>query len=297
MYVEVTEAWLAQLNERFRRQDVPAGKRPWLAWAELSKTEERVDGEDPRVQRIFAWFDANTKPGSQQVGPAFVGAFYFDSAFWPLSVPMVFGRGKIDVLRCLQLMSNSLKEVIVSDAEALANLRETWAACADYAYGRMDIWRRERDGVFQSSSFCMGMLTSAHRQLEGCVSMLLNDRPNPASVEHARMATEMFLKAYLAANMRFGDKESRRLGHDLEKIVDTCIALRPGDPDLVRMRARVPVFPPVKARYEGTKRAAKELWQTYSVCQSTAGLVVRALARRAPAQLRVTSQDTQPSKL
>ena len=89
---ELTEEWLEKKNENFRKSDVPHMQRPWLAWSEWAKlTGKPIAMNDDVVAKIFSWFEKNTKAGSQQIGPMYTGAYYYDSCFWPIFVPVVCG--------------------------------------------------------------------------------------------------------------------------------------------------------------------------------------------------------------
>ena len=74
---DLTEEWLEKLNEKFRVNDVPHKQRPWLAWREWALyTNTSVAMNDDVVKKMFAWFEKNTKAGSQYIGPMYTGAFY-----------------------------------------------------------------------------------------------------------------------------------------------------------------------------------------------------------------------------
>src|SRR5689334_9624564 len=92
-----TEEWLQNINARFRSQNVPPKQRPWLAWQQWTKeTRQTLSLGDDALRRIFSWFEHNTRAGSQYIGPFYTGAFYYDSCFWPVIIPLVFGRVQLN---------------------------------------------------------------------------------------------------------------------------------------------------------------------------------------------------------
>ncbi len=94
---ELTEEWLKKINEGFSRSDIPHRQRPWLAWGEWAKfTGRPIAMNDKVTEKIFSWFERNTQAGSQQIGPMYMGTYYYDSCFWPIFVPVVYGTATVN---------------------------------------------------------------------------------------------------------------------------------------------------------------------------------------------------------
>ena len=243
-----------------------------MAWGELSKkTEEPVDGHDPRVERIFEWFEKNTEPGAQLIGPAFVGVFYYDTSFWPLHVPVVFGRARVDLRRTLPTMPESIKNEVFETSEQFQRFSNRWDHCAGYGIGLMEIGRME-----PRSDFFEGMLRSARQELSAAVSLLLERQPNAKAAESSQLATEMFLKSLLATQANFGDRDARRINHDVGAAMDACVSLV-AEPRLQRLRPLMDEFPSMSERYAGSKPAAAALVKSYEIAQATGAVVVNLL--------------------
>jgi hypothetical protein len=133
---ESTKAWLRDLNGQFRRSNVPTKQRPWMAWLEWAKhTGEHVSLGDDIVKEIFSWFEKNSKTGLQFIGPMYVGAFYYDSSFWPVVVPVVFGRVQLDARDSLKTMPEAVSLNLFRDRQELLDFMSLWGNCLDYAYG------------------------------------------------------------------------------------------------------------------------------------------------------------------
>src|SRR5687768_12327796 len=106
MTLEPSDSWLHAANERYRAADTPPKQRPWLAWSDFAREREvTIDSTHPIVKRIFSWFRANTQEGSMSMGPLFRAAYYFDTSFWPLDIPVVFGTVALDLFSRLTTMS------------------------------------------------------------------------------------------------------------------------------------------------------------------------------------------------
>src|SRR5437764_8147217 len=101
-YLEPSEEWLEQINEDLRRNDVPHPQRAWEAWMKWCEHAGVSSSlNDPDVKKIFDWFEKNTKVGSQNFGPMYVGSYYYDSCFWPVSIPVVAREITYDPLKSL----------------------------------------------------------------------------------------------------------------------------------------------------------------------------------------------------
>jgi hypothetical protein len=99
-------------------------------------------------------------------------------------------------------------------------------------------------------------------------------------MESARMATEMFLKAYLAAKVGLTEKEAKdKIGHNVEKALDRCLAVD-NQSELQIIRQDLSCFPEIGDRYKGTDKKQSELWQGYQIAQFAGTTAVRAFTNR-----------------
>ncbi len=129
------------------------------------------------------------------------------------------------------------------------------------------------------NTFAKELFTSADQRLTATVSLLLLDPPNASSMESSRMATEMFLKAYLAITLGLTQSEARQIGHNLEEALNRCLSANPNS-DLQAIRSSLIVFPDVRDRYKGIDRPLGILWKAYETAQSVGTSVCRSLTGR-----------------
>jgi hypothetical protein len=110
--------------------------------------------------------------------------------------------------------------------------------------------------------------------------LLLERNPNPKAMESARMAAEMFLKAYLARETALTEQQAKRsVGHKLDIALDMILAVE-SESELATLRAALVAFPPVEDRYQGGNKESKELWKCYRTAQAVAATVVRRFSGR-----------------
>lgn len=273
---ELTEEWLKKTNEGFSTSDIPHRQRPWLAWGEWAKFAGRpIAMDDEVVRKIFDWFEINTKTGSQYMGPLYTGTYYYDSCFWPVFIPICYGTVKLDARSSLKTMPDSIVENLWHDRNKVLEYVSVWADCVDYALGVDDLKKKGGFGTFAQE-----LLNSGDQQLQATTVLLLHDKPSPKATEFARMSTEMFLKAFLAAKAGLTEQEARKkIMHDLEEALNRCLAFDP-TPELRTIQPYLSVFPDIGDRYKGTDRPPRDLWRAYAIAQSAGTTVARMLSGR-----------------
>lgn len=273
---DLTEEWLESINEEFRKNDIPHKQRPWLAWREWAKYKGiSVSLNDEVVKKIFAWFENNAKAGSQYLGSMYTGVYYYDSCFWPVFIPIVFGSVQLNARDSVKTMPETIVARLWRDRNEVTQYASLWADCTDYAFGIDDLMKGKAIG-----GFAQEVLASGDQQLNATVTLLLEDRPNPKAMESARMATEMFLKAFLAATGGLTEKEAKdKIGHNLEKALNRCLTLD-AKSELQAIQPDLNVFPDIGDRYKGTEKPSRELWIAYGAAQFTGTTVARSLSGR-----------------
>jgi hypothetical protein len=273
--IEPDDGWLENINEEFRAREIPHAQRPWEAWREWSmQLGISTSMGDPSVKRIFEWFKENTKDGSQNIGSMYVGTFYYDACFWPVTVPLVFGTVKLVAQNSLATMPSPIRNSLFRNVAARDLFIKTWSECLDYGLGIGEVLAENDTSFFQQ------LLRSADGQLNATATLLHEPRPNPKALESARMATEMFLKAYLARNVALTDDDARRtLGHNLERVVHRIIH-HDNVSELAVILGDLHIFPDVGDRYQGTARSSAELWQGYQIAQFVGATLVRTCSGR-----------------
>lgn len=268
---------MKSVNEKFRQQDIPPKIRPILALREFSKEFNCSFIITPEISnKVSSWFEKNTKPGSLSIGLLYQGAYYFDSCFWSVEVPLIFGMEvRVKPFNSLPSMPNEFKDQINSNPEDFLNFISLWADCFDYAYGYDDILK-----LNQFHQLATNFIKSANKELEATVSLLLRDRPEPKAIETARMATEMFLKSILIIKNSWTDeKPLKKISHNLDEAIDQCIAITNSD-ELKLLKQQLSFFPDVNTRYGAQEWKQSELWFGYAIAQSIGATFTRMFSSR-----------------
>lgn len=270
---EPTDEWLEQTNETFNHEDVPPQRRAMEAIRRWSiEYQDSIVIPSARADKVFEWFAGRVKPELQQIGSRFTGSFYFESAFYPVSFPVFFGTQLLDGWSFLETMPGIIKSRLSANASEFKKYTVLVADGMDYILGYETL---SKDSTL--TSFSRELLASAHGQLKGAVSALHEQRPNSKAMESARMATEMFLKMFLAQRAGLTEEEARKkIGHNLDKAVDRCLTVQ-NHADFAFIKSKVSLFPPVEERYKGASKTGKELWEAYATAQFTGATVARLL--------------------
>jgi hypothetical protein len=273
MTLTPSDDWLSRVNSEMSAANVEHRQRAWRAWdLWLQESRQSLGFDHPTVKRIFDWFDERVKPGSQNLGPLFSGAFFYDAEFWPLKIPVFFGSVRINAFDSLIGMPVSTVRHLGQDESGRALLASTFEDSVDVGTG-YDGCR----GAAHHSDFCLRLLAGGYQMLTGVPPLLLNGRPNAASLQSGRFAVEIYLKAFLAARDRLTESSAKNeYGHRLDDLVERCITVD-GDAGFDRIKPELAVYPPVQSRYEGLDRPPVDIWRGYSVALSTAAIVNRVL--------------------
>jgi hypothetical protein len=274
-----SEDWLRAINEKFRREDVPPKARPILAILEYSK-QFNCSWLSPSYpsdidNTIANWFYENTKPGSHKIGSLYKGAFYFDSCFWQIDIPIGFSCCRINAFDSLTSMPDNFKIEIQSKHQILSEFISIWLDCVDYAYGYDDILHLNK-----FNQLAINFVKSAHKELQATVSLLLEESPQAKSIETSRMAIEMYLKAILIIKNGWNDEtQVKKIGHNLVEAVQQCITVT-NNQDLEIIREQLNFFPPINERYKAKDWKTSELWFGYGIAQFIATTFTRMFSDR-----------------
>jgi hypothetical protein len=130
------------------------------------------------------------------------------------------------------------------------------------------------------NEFARQLLASGDQRLKATITLLLQDHPNASSIQSSRMASEMFLKAFLAVKSGLTEEEAkRRIGHNLDEALTRCVSAEP-ESELSTIKPSLNVFPDVGDRYKGTDQPLGILWRAYEIAQFTGTAICRSLTRR-----------------
>lgn len=231
--------------------------------------------DSPEAQTIFDWYTEQYGRERFAIGSLFTGALYFDQAFWPVYVPICYGTVSVSINKMVDSMPPLVRDRIYRDATAINNLVAVGADCIDYGLGFDDL----RGGSLPSA-VAMEMLVSADKELRSSVEILLSDRPTQKAAEAARLATEMFLKCFLAHHAGASAKALREeVGHRLDEALVSCLSQSP-QADLRVLHGQFGHFPGIGDRYAVRERSLRDLWICYSLAQCARACVVRSVTDR-----------------
>lgn len=273
--MKLTEELLDKINKKLSSQNVEHRTRPWEAIRLLSIDEKiSVSIPSPEADFIFSWFEKNGKPDSQLQGHYHQGVYLFDSEFWSVSIPLIYGSVSVNAIDALHEMPENIKESLLEDKKKLWDYVIFWADCIDLGMGYGDL----RDDK-KLDQFGIQLLNAGYEELSSATSLLLEHRPNMRAIMNCRMATEMFLKSFIGLKRGLPDKEAKKLGHNLTKLMDAFIECS-GYKHWEKTKPILAVFPDIHERYEQQNIERQRLAEAYCFAQSIGVLIVREFTDR-----------------
>jgi len=280
-------SWLQATNRRYGKESVPHRRRPFLALCDFTRERNcSIPSDHPAAKFVFQWFYSHSPPEAHQVGSVYTSAYFYDTAFWPVSVPLVFGHASVDAFECLETMPAGVKADMGTSPRHVEEYVNHWANCMDYGYGQMDLSSGQTLDARAAKIF-----GAAHAEILGANSQLLDARPNYKAILSLRMATEIFLKAVLVQELDLSDLELKTISHTLEDAARKC-AEATGESAFEEIANRAHVYPPVSARYDQSNWPPNEVWEAASLAQSTAATAMRLYSDRdMRSQILPTKQD------
>ena len=278
--------WLQKTNEEFKSQGITDGEdKNWKAcqkWRDENVSEiledKSIDHQvvaeylEEQDNKIGEYFLTQTTKDRGWVSPPFSGIYYFAGHFWEITIPLAFGRVKIDLLECLKMPSN-LKRGLLADKEKLSELVQVACDCLDYGFEINELNR------ICSTDYSKKLIASGDKHLRSAISLLQQEKVSSKAIDDSRMVIEIFQKAYLSIkDASFTDIEARKLSHHLDKGLDSCVNL--GLVELSNVKNNLRIFPDITDRYSGDEKTFGELWNAYKIAQFIATTIVRNLTGR-----------------
>ena len=110
----ISDEWLIRVNEEFRILGIDQKRRPWEAIGRYSdEFKVPVNFSSDLVKRIFEWFEANSKPGVHKIGSMYESVYFFDSAFWTISIPIIYGQVELGAVRSAMIVIDDDLYIII----------------------------------------------------------------------------------------------------------------------------------------------------------------------------------------
>lgn len=267
--------WLSAANCRYGVEGIPHKGRPLRAMSDFTRERNcTLALDDPFTKRIFDWFHEHSPPGAHQVGTVYRGVHFYDTAFWPVHVPLILGQVSVNALDCLETMPVQIKKILGTNQRDIWTYVVHWVNCIDYGYGQMDL-----EGTSRLQLRASKFLRAAHSELVGANAQLLEPRPNVKAILGMRMATEIFLKSVLVQERDLTDNQLMKISHKLEDAANAC-AEATNEKVFEEIGKRVLLYPPVSSRYDDTEWSSTSVWQAATLSQLTAATVTRLYTER-----------------
>lgn len=266
-----SDEWLEKMNRTLVREGVAMLARPFETLRRLSMERHISVGIDsPPAKHIFEWYESRSRPGEHSIGSEFAGVFFFDGRFWRVEIPVFFGTVSLNPLKSIREMPEQLLHELLESAPQQLGYLAAWAECLDYGTGFGGV------ALALDDARLAGLANSGDQELRSAVSQLLEQHPNPKAVMSCRMASEMFLKAYAGKIATLSEQQARKIGHELDAIVE-CIAVAEPDADILRVRPWLKVFPDINSRYTGTQPSFEMMAECYAAAQFCGTALVRKI--------------------
>ncbi|MFC1780636.1 hypothetical protein ACFLZ8_00030 [Planctomycetota bacterium] len=266
----ISESELEKLNEELHKDGIEPRKRPWEAISRISKRLGRtIVLPSKEADFIFKWFEKNSKPGAHNVGMLHRGAYYYDSTFWSVSIPIIFGTVQLDALYSLHEMPKTIKNCLMQDEKESWNYVFFWADCLDIGFGHNYLTNNVKYNSFGRQLFSAG-----YEELSSATTLLLEQRPNKRAIMNCRMATEMLLKSFIALKGALTEAHAKKLSHNLEKIFDLFYDISE-NAKLSKIKKFLNIFPEINERYKTQSIDDISLFKCYCFAQTIGAFIVR----------------------
>lgn len=265
--------WLIKINEEFIKNEIHPLERPFEAISKYSR-EFNVNilmgfGNTEVTQKIFDWFEKNSREGTQKLEPVFTGAFYYDQTFWRLEIPIILGQMAISPFDLLIDMPDIIKEQLKNNEQYHNKLHKYFVNCINYAFGKDNLLA---DNILSQKS--KEFLNNAILHLSGAISLILEKKVNYQSINSLRFAVEIFMKFNLIQKKNLEEKELINLGHNLPKIALECYKATNND-TYKSLSNKLSIFPPVSSRYDGyDSMTDKKLCEITYLTQEIASTII-----------------------
>jgi hypothetical protein len=270
MEIRELENWLFHANRRYADQKISHIQRPWLAMRELASiTGAQLFSGSPFEKHLFSWFEKNSPDGAHDISTVFIGAYYFDAAFWPVQIGLLIGCAQVDPLKSLRTMPNLIKHQMAYSKSSYTSYIKYWANCWDYCYG-LDAIEKTGSLSNRSSRF----LQSGNKELQCAISQLTTPSPNLKAIISLRLSIEIFLKTILIQELSLSDKELMAIGHSIKNASDKCFDITK-DTIFSEISVKSSSYPSISDRYEFSEPEIIDVWGMVQDAQSVSAALTR----------------------
>lgn len=275
--------WLVTFNDKCRMLEIPSGERPFRTlekWAQQNGQKAPIFDlllshlATPAFNAIYAFFRANTSLGRDHSAPFRQTCFLYDTAFWPVIVPVVYGHRVVDPIRFVVGMPAAVFRDLGFNSTVRDELDAHWFDCSHHMNNSRLIESEELPELARS------FLAGGEKSLLAAADSLLALPPNPKAAELARDAFESTLKGLAVEKTGLTLEDAKEIRHRLRKLVARC-APAVHSSERARLEQACSLYPDIAARYEKTALPAKRLWGCYREAQHAMAISLRIIAGEA----------------
>jgi hypothetical protein len=277
------EDWLVRFNDECRKREVASGERPFRAlerWAEENGQKAPLFDlllshlATPAFNAIYEFLKANTSLGRDHAAPFRQTCFFYDTAFWPFIVPVIYGHCMVDPIRFVVGMPAVLFRDLGFNSGARDELDAHWFDCSHQMNHSRLIDGEELEELARS------FLAGGEKSLLATADSLLAVPPNPKAAELSRDAFESILKGFAVVKTGLTLNDAKEIRHKLRKLVRRCAPGLPAS-EHARLERACSLYPDIAARYEKTALPARRLWECYSEAQHAMAISLRIISGEA----------------
>jgi len=257
----VTEKRLLALEKQYIKEEVDHRSRSFKAILDLGLSMPSAEAD-----LVGRWFDARTRKSTTKAG-VFDGAYYFDSEFWRVCVPLMYGSVSLNPYEQLEEMPESTVARLAESNEK--DFLTFFGDCFDYGIGISNLGR-SRETNFHEKLFRGG-----NEELKSAsAGLLMRPNPNGRAMLHARNACEIFMKSILAEKASLDEQGAKKLNHNLLSAYEHVEAIFP-NMERRSLRVVLSAFPTIDARYEGSSFDRRALADAFYAAQFLGATIVR----------------------
>lgn len=260
-------SWLDGINKELDEQEILDEHKSKIATWEWNKQKKELKFLNQVGESyIKGWFDDKIEYNVKKIGPEFIGCYFYDFHFWPVIIPLIYGRIKWEPWYSFKSIPPKLLNKILNDSSKYKDLVSFYIICD--LYGR-------RIKRFLNYSGYSRFLKSANDHLKSTITLLLRNEPSSNSIQSSRMSVELFLKSYIDLTIGLTTSKAKRIGHNLMDCLSECLKIDKNNP-LKYLKDSYASFPDISDRYEGTDYSYDDMWKAYHCAQQTGAIICRS---------------------
>lgn len=225
------------------------------------------------------WMKERCKADIDSIKPMALLSFFYDTEFWKISIPLIYGQVKLNPLDSLTDMPDYLKKILSENLEDYDNFISLWIDAIDLTYGLQELRYQDKD---ETKEFAKGLLLSGVQNLNAVTaSLLFTESKNNQITMSLRIAIELFIKSYLIfkKDLRDDKDAQKKVGHDLKKGLNRIKKI---SPHLVidEYLSILDLLPDISKRYEPQDNNLGYIPICYQLALYLASIITRSMTDR-----------------